>query len=265
MIEIDDTVLSPMDYVPNLTLAGRFHRRRVFWKKTAPIYAPPKSIITFSFDDFPKSAADTGAEIVESIGAKAIFYACSGLAGRTNRTGEQYVDTDMLALDRAGHEIGAHTHTHLDCARAPTVTVIRNITKNLIQLKNMGLEKPIDHFAYPYGETTVALKTALKDKFITARGIRTGTNAKGADRMQLSAVELKPDPATTAQALAAIEHANTVPSWLHIFTHDIRAIPSPFGTTPQELKKIVKCARDSGIHVAPPRDAVRCYGANFDL
>ncbi|MEO9969075.1 MAG: polysaccharide deacetylase family protein [Hyphomonadaceae bacterium] len=258
-------VMSPMDYVPDLSLLARLNRRRVFWKKTAPIHAPTQSIITFSFDDFPKSAADTGAEIVESIGAKAIYYACSGLAGCVNRTGEQYVDTDMLALDRAGHEIGAHTHTHLDCSRASTDAVMRDISENLDQLKQMGLTKSVDHFAYPYGETTTELKTALKDKFLTARGIRTGINAKGADRMQLTAVELKPDTATTAQALAAIERANTTPAWLHIFTHDITANPSPFGTTPQELKKIVKKARDSGIRVATPREAMPLYGASFDI
>jgi len=259
-----ENVLSPMDYVPNLSLLGRINRRRVFWKKVAPINAPSQSIITFSFDDFPKSAADTGAEIIESIGAKAIYYACSGLAGRTNATGELYVDTDMLALDRAGHEIGAHSHTHLDCARTTTENAVGDIGKNLVRLKAMGLDKPIDHFAYPYGETTISLKTALRDHFVTARGIRPGSNARGADRMQLAAMELTPDTATTQRAIAAIEHAAKVPGWLHIFTHDIRANPSPFGTTPQALTKIARCARDSGILIATPGEALSRFGSQLD-
>ena len=260
-----DNIVFPMDYTPRSNLLARINRRRVSLNKVAPINAPAQSIITFGFDDFPKSAADTGAEIIESINAKAIFYACTGLAGKTNLTGEQYIDTDLLALDKAGHEIGAHTHTHLDCACTATSTAVRNITKNLDELKKMGLESPVDHFAYPYGETTVDLKIALQDKFVTARGIRPGTNTQGADRMQLASMELTPDTSTTARAIAAIEKANTVSCWLHIFTHDIQATPSPYGTTPQELRKIVRSARDSGIPVATPREALLNFGTRFDV
>jgi peptidoglycan/xylan/chitin deacetylase (PgdA/CDA1 family) len=253
-----------MDYVPDLSLIGRARRRCVFHRKVAPIAAPERSIITFGFDDFPKSAADTGADILDAIDAKAIFYACSGLAGRENLTGKLYVDTDMLALDRAGHEIGAHTHTHLDCAGTPTANAVRNITENLAQLKQMGLEKPVEHFAYPYGETTVALKKALTSTFITARGIRCGLNRRGADRMQLAAVELTPDTATTARAIHAIERATRTSCWLHIFTHDIRNNPSPYGTTPQELRKIAKSARDSGIQIETPSYALKHFGNRLD-
>ena len=92
-----EDLVFPMDYTPRSNLLARINRRRVSMNKTAPINAPAQSIITFSFDDFPKSAADTGAEIIESIGAKAIFYACTGLAGMTNLTGEQYIDTDTVS------------------------------------------------------------------------------------------------------------------------------------------------------------------------
>jgi len=264
MTSISDVALSPMDYVPDLTLIGRVRRRCVFYRKIAPIQAPEKSIITFGFDDFPKSAADTGADILETINAKAIFYACSGLAGRENLTGKLYVDTDMLELDRVGHEIGAHTHTHLDCARTPTRNAMRNITENLKQLQQMGLQSPVDHFAYPYGETTIALKKALTNTFITARGIRAGLNGGGADRMQLAAVELTPDTATTTRAIDAIERAAKTPCWLHIFTHDIRNDPSPYGTTPQELRKIAKSARDSGILIETPSRALKHFGNHLD-
>ena len=260
-----DDLVFPMDYKPRSSLLARLNRRRVSMNKTAPINAPTQSIITFGFDDFPKSAADTGADIIESIGAKAIFYACTGLAGKTSLTGEQYIDTDMLALERAGHEIGAHTHTHLDCACAPKSSVIRNITKNLVELKEMGLHSPVDHFAYPYGETTIDLKRALQDKFVTARGIRAGVNPKGADRMQLAAMELTPDTSTTTRTIGAIEKAAIVSCWLHIFTHDIQASPSPYGTTPNELRKIVKSARDSGVLVATPREALLNFGTRFDV
>ncbi len=264
MTQETDQVLSPIDYEPDLTLFGRVKRRCVSNIAIAPICAPERSIITFGFDDFPKSAADNGADVLESIGAKAIFYACSGLAGRENLTGEQFVDTDMLALVRAGHEIGAHTHTHRDCAHMPTETALEDIARNLDELRQMGLKTPARHFAYPYGETTLALKRALKDRFVTARGIRAGLNRTRADRMHLRAMELTPDTATTKRAIDAIEQAANAPSWLHIFTHDIRNNPSPYGTTRQELKKIAKTARSSGILIATPGEAEKYFGSRLD-
>ena len=259
-----DLALSPIDYTPDLTFMGRVKRRYVSYVKTAALPTPERSIITFSFDDFPKSAADNGADIMDSFGAKAIFYACSGLAGGVNLTGEQYTDTDMLALDRAGHEIGAHTRTHRDCAQIPTQAALEDIARNLQDLKDMGLDTPVRHFAYPYGETTILLKRALRDVFTTARGIRAGVNRRGSDRMQLAAMELTPDKATTARAVHAIDQATKAPVWLHIFTHDIRDNPSPFGTTAQELRKIVKSARDSGIQILTPGEAVKYFGNQLD-
>lgn len=248
--------MSPADYCPDRSLPGKIRRRLTQWQCTKPLGALAGSLITFSFDDFPKSAADTGADIMAGIDAPAIYYACSGLAGQTNLTGEQYTDADLAPLVRAGHEIGAHTHTHLDCARATPARVLEDIAFNLDQFRAMGLAAPVTHFAYPYGETTPALKRALAGLFTTCRGILPGQNTPRADRMQLRAMELTPDEATTARALSAIEAACHAPTWLHIFTHDVRARPSPFGTTPQALTRVARAARASGLPIITPSGAM---------
>lgn len=249
----DHAVMFPLDYSPDRSLFAKVQRRLTKWRTAKPLGALSGSAITFSFDDFPKSAGDTGAEIMDMIGAPAIYYACSGLAGRTNQTGEQYNQGDLARLIAAGHEIGAHTHTHLDCASAATDHVLGDIALNLQHLKDMGVTCPITHFAYPYGETTIALKRTLVSRFDTCRGILPGTNMANADAMQLSAMELSPDEATTARALGAIEAARHTPTWLHIFTHDVRHNPSPFGVTPATLKTIAKAARASGLPIVTGR------------
>jgi peptidoglycan/xylan/chitin deacetylase (PgdA/CDA1 family) len=250
-------VLSPSDYTPDLSLPGRINRRLTQWRTSQPLGAVSQSIITFSFDDFPKSAADTGAEIMDSINAPAIYYACTGLAGRSNITGAQYEADDLLALAKAGHEIGAHTHSHLDCARTSVACVLANIERNLDGLKEMGLAQEVKHFAYPYGETQVALKKALIGKFDTCRGILPGQNQSRADRMQLRAMELSPDEMTTDRALYAIERATSTPTWLHIFTHDVRLKPSNYGVTPNSLMLIARAARDSGLLITTPTKAMQ--------
>ena len=248
--------LNPFDYSPETHLIAKLRRRFVQHTTVAPLGRLDASVITFSFDDFPVSAADNGADILDAIHAKAIYYACSGLAGKTNRTGKQYDDEHIAKLVSAGHEIGAHTHFHIDCAIRPVNDVIADIERNLMELDNMGARDPIDHFAYPYGETSVKLKYTLAKKFHTARGILPGNNAERADRMQLRSMELNPDPMTVERALGAIEKAQYEPCWLNIFTHDVRDTPSDYGITPKALQRVARAARDSALPILPPSKAM---------
>ena len=247
---------SPFDYACDRSLQAKMRRRLTQWTTAKRLPPVRQSMITFSFDDFPKSAADTGAEIIESVDAKAIYYTSTGLQGVRLQTGEQFEDTDMLTLAKAGHEIGAHTHSHIDCANASVENVISDIERNLTELKAMGLNAPVEHFAYPYGETTVPLKQALKGKFASCRGVLSGLNNGFSDTMQLRAMELTPDDMTTDRALHAIETALTRPTWLHIFTHDVQQKPSDFGTTPASLMRVARQARDSEISIVTPSAAM---------
>lgn len=258
-------VLFPENYCPDITLPAKLKRRLTQWRTVQAMGKVAQSYITFSFDDFPKSAADTGAEIMDTINAPAIYYACTGLMGKTNKTGKQYEVDDLLALEKAGHEIGAHTHTHMDCATTNLECVLKDIDQNLMGLKDMGLRQSVTHFAYPYGETTRALKQALTDKFQTCRGILPGQNGARADRMQLRAMELTPDAMTTDRALSAIESAITEPTWLHIFTHDVRQNPSDFGTSPESFMRIAKAARASGLCIATPKTVMKKMSGGADV
>src|ERR1041385_7997293 len=50
-------------------------------------FSTPTPLISFTFDDFPKSALTTGGAILGRFGLRATYYACLGLMGRQNRTG----------------------------------------------------------------------------------------------------------------------------------------------------------------------------------
>lgn len=253
--------LYPVDYAPKRHVWAKLRRRWIQETSVVRLGEVTSSIITFSFDDFPKSAVDNGADILDSIDAKAIYYACSGLAGKSNLTGEQYQDGDVKDLLKAGHEIGAHTHYHIDCSAHPVDTVLADIDRNVALLKQMGVETPVRHFAYPYGETNIALKKALANKFDTARGILPGNNSAKADKMQLKCMELTPDPMTIDRAIDAINMATRTPRWLHIFTHDVRSAPSGYGVTPQSFRRVAQAARDSGLRILTPTKALNSLRA----
>lgn len=238
-----------LNYSPSRSLPAKIKRRLTQWRVTAPLCVQPdKPIVSFTFDDFPKSAANEGAESLEAVGGKGTYYACSSLAGTTTSTGEQFDASDITALQAAGHEIGAHTHSHLDCSKAKLKDIHDDIALNIRHLEEMGAHK-ITQFAYPYGETQVELKRGLSEDFQTARGVLAGINTAAADRMQLRALELTPDPRTIQRAGAILRAAQSDPTWIVIFTHDVQPSPSPFGVHSEDFRQLTKMARDIGAEI----------------
>src|SRR5690349_11383669 len=106
------------NYVPSRKLAAKVERQVVQLRHAARAQiAPDRPVVTFTFDDFPKSALN-GADIVEKHGGRAGFYACTSLMGQKSPVmGEMFDAAALKELGARSHEIGAHSHSHLDCAR----------------------------------------------------------------------------------------------------------------------------------------------------
>lgn len=239
-------------YAPSRSLPARLKRRMTQWHAASPLKrGPTRPIITFTFDDFPKSSADAGAHILEDHDARATYYAASGLARRELVIGDMYDPADMDRLQTAGHEIGSHTCSHNDCARMSLHDSLADIELGDRQLLQMGLPRAPRQFAYPYGETTLSLKRRLAGRYDCARGILPGINRKGSDRAQLRAIELGDDSDRVTRALNAIRSVSRTPGWVIFFTHDVRPSPSPYGVTPATLKQIVNAAKSSGAALLP--------------
>ncbi|MEM1106012.1 MAG: polysaccharide deacetylase family protein [Pseudomonadota bacterium] len=217
------------------------------WRVVKPLEAAPaRALVSFTFDDFPRSAALAGADILGRYGACGTYYACTGLLGGSGPSGAYPTEYDFRALSEAGHEIGAHSARHLDCARTPVRDVLADLERNAAHLKALLEPAPVAHFAYPFGETTPQLKHALTERFDTCRGVLPGINRAGSDAMQLRAVELNGAPGSLRRAQRMVEALAARPGWLIFFTHDVAAAPSPFGITPSGLERLVRQASDSG-------------------
>lgn len=235
----------PSTYQPDVSLFGKIKRRLTQWQTVKAIeFAPKNTIVSFTFDDFPRSAVSNGASLLEAAGARGTFYACSSMMDQSNAMGDLFTKEDLLSLVKRGHEIGAHTHTHLDCAKADPDMSLADIDENLSALKALGLDAEISQFAYPYGETRPQLKSELVDRFDAARGVLAGSNRQGSDLMQLRSYELDANPANNTKALNAIKAGKTTPAWIVIFTHDVRDDHSSFGTSPETLQTLIDAARE---------------------
>ena len=82
------STLKPNNYEPARDLPARLRRRLTQWQAVAPLPAhPPQAMISFTFDDFPHSAADAGASILDRFGARGCYYACTGFLGENGPNG----------------------------------------------------------------------------------------------------------------------------------------------------------------------------------
>lgn len=238
-------------YEPSRTLPAKIGRRLTQWRAARPVrIAPARPTLSISFDDFPASAARQGMSVLADAGVRATFYACAGLQGQDSPFGPMFSNDDLAAVHAAGHEVACHTFSHLDCAQASPETVLKECDRNAEEL----LASPFSHMAYPYGETTFALKQALRPRFQTARGILSGLNRGRVDALQLRAVSLYGKAADQAVS-PWLEAAAARNAWLILFTHDVAESPSRFGTTPQALAATLSSAKARGFAIMPVGEA----------
>ena len=82
-----------------LRLNGRYQRTvsRLLHRKPLK-FAISRPIVSFTFDDFPRSALYVGGDILGRFGAKGTYYASFGLMGTTAPTGEIFITEDLPVL-----------------------------------------------------------------------------------------------------------------------------------------------------------------------
>jgi peptidoglycan/xylan/chitin deacetylase (PgdA/CDA1 family) len=253
--------MQPWTYTPSRTPAAKVQRRVVQWRKACQaIVAPDRPVVSFTFDDFPKSALN-GADIVERHGGRAGFYACTTFLGqRSPVMGEMFDAATLAELRARRHEVGAHTHSHLDCARDRLERVERDIGENLVALAEAGHDEMVSAFAFPYGETSYVAKRWVGDVFATGRGILPGVNAGEVDRSQLRAIELGASAMHRRRALAALKTCIDRKAWMFFFTHDVGAAPTDYGAPVDLIAELAARAVEAGAVLAPPTLAAALCG-----
>jgi peptidoglycan/xylan/chitin deacetylase (PgdA/CDA1 family) len=98
-------------------------------KKNA--YFPGKyRVISFTFDDFPCTAKENGARILEANKVYGTFYVSLGLAGQERNIGRIGTQHEMLELSQSGHELACHTFSHLNCAYKTDNLIREDCLKN---------------------------------------------------------------------------------------------------------------------------------------
>jgi peptidoglycan/xylan/chitin deacetylase (PgdA/CDA1 family) len=232
-------------YRADASWRGKLRRRAVRLAARRPARAPAGPMISFSFDDVPASAAETGAAILERRGLRGAYYVAAALAGSDAVTGPMASPDQVRRLADAGHEIGCHTYTHLDCGQASPCDAVEDVARNAETLEAWGVGRPTT-FAYPFGDVAPATKRALSPRFQLMRALHHGLVTAGSDLNQAPAVGVE-GPDGEALAMGWMRRAAGRGAWLILYMHDVADQPSPYGCTPAALERLVDAALANGL------------------
>jgi peptidoglycan/xylan/chitin deacetylase (PgdA/CDA1 family) len=240
--------------------ASVLYRRRLHVRTSVPL-------ISFSFDDFPRSALTEGGSILSRYGVLGTYYVAMGLMGKSSHLGPMFQAEDLKELDRLGHELGCHTFEHCHSWDTPPGVYEQAILENQRALNEVLPGALFKTFAYPISWPRLAVKRIAGRHFDCCRaGGRSPINVGTTDLNLLSAtfLEQKRDNPNAVKAL--IDQTVRQRGWLIFATHDVSRTPSRFGCTPDFFEQVVRWAVESRARILPVVQALEVLrGSSSEL
>ena len=213
-------------------------------------------IISFSFDDVPRAALNTGGRILAVHGIKATYYVSLGLLGSETEEGTIASPDDLSQALREGHELGCHTFDHLDAWETPTEKFLESVVKNQQALSKIIPGAIFKTFAYPKSGAKLAIKPHLQKYFTCCRGGGQTANVGETDLNLLRACFLDQRTKIDMDFVRnLIDYSTSRHGWLIFATHDVTDNPSTYGVTPDFFADVVEYAASSGALLVPVAEA----------
>jgi peptidoglycan/xylan/chitin deacetylase (PgdA/CDA1 family) len=210
--------------------------------------ALPQPVVSFSFDDFPLSAAENAAPVLEAYGARGTFYFADQLADR-HENGQLIASRAVTAdLAERGHEIGGHTSGHLNVQRVAPDCLIADVSANMSAIAALSGQAP-SSFAYPFGVVSLNSKRLLAHRYAGLRGIQPGINRGWIDLAHLRAQELYDVSLPLLRVGLLLDDLQRHGGWLIFYTHDVREQPSSIGCSPRHFLSVVELVAQRGIAI----------------
>jgi Polysaccharide deacetylase len=215
----------------------------------------PKPLISFTFDDFPKSAWTAGGGILMKRGKRGTYYGCMGLMGGASEVGPLFTREDAHELHSAGHELGCHTLNHTSCFGVSAREFAESCEQNRRRATSVLDGYSMRNMSFPFGHVSLAAKRLVRSSYDTCRSTQPGTNIDPVDLNLLRAnpIYSRFDIQRLKQLIRDNARAN---GWLILYTHDVAEGPSPYGCTPGYFEEVFDSALESGADVVTIRDAL---------
>lgn len=214
-------------------------------------------IVSFTFDDFPRSALHTGGAILKHYGGRGTYYASFGLMGKEAPTGQMFLPKDICVLLEQGHELGCHTFAHCDSWETKTKEFERSVLENEQELLRLTPGGSFRTFSYPISPPRPQTKRTMAKYFACCRGGGQTFNVGTTDLNYLSAYFLEQSRHAPELLKSIIDRNREAVGWLIFATHDVCKMPTPFGCTPDLFEEIVQYAVSSGAEILPVTQALQ--------
>src|ERR1700677_3475638 len=115
-------------------------------------------LVSFTFDDFPRTALTVGGHILETFGSRGTYYASIALMGRSNHLGDQFRRDDLDVLLHRGHELASHTFSHISCRSVTSSKFRTEVDCGRRALEAITGQTDFGNFAFPFGDVTLNAK-----------------------------------------------------------------------------------------------------------
>lgn len=222
-------------------------------------------VVTFTFDDFPRTAYTAGGGILKGFGLAGTFYTAFALMNSWNHAGHHFCLDDLYALVADGHELASHTLHHVSGRELSTPAFVQEVLQGRAALQRVPGLSVSDNFAYPFGAVRTVAKRAVGRAMLSCRSSYGGVNGPIVDLNLLRANPLYGHTEQLDVVRRLLHRNEELSGWLIFYTHDVRTRHSPYGCTPALLEAAVKLALDSSANILAVRDVVSrtppCYAA----
>ncbi len=217
---------------------------------------PERPLISFTFDDFPKSALTTGGAILHRAGLAGTYYTSFGLMGRDEPSGRIFTTADLDPLLAQGHELACHTFAHCHSWDTSPEEYERSIVQNQETLDRLLPGLKFRSFSYPISAPRPSTKSRVAKHFESSRGGGQIYNLGSTDLNQLSAYFLEKTAGDLRPVKSMIDQNARKGGWLVFATHDVQDRPTPYGCTPKFFEDVVCYSIASGAQVLPVASAL---------
>lgn len=219
--------------------------RRVWWLE------PESPIISFTFDDFPRTALLAGGKILKSQGATGTFYTSLGLMDQDSPSGRVFSLEDLRNTVAAGHELGCHTYEHCHAWDTAPRAFEKSIEENRQALAKIMPEANFPTHSYPIDVPRPSTKRRAGRRFSCCRGGGQTYNLGPVDANCLKSFFLEQSRDNPDAVKKMINLNREMSGWLIFSTHDVCDDPSRFGCKPGFLEMVVRYAVASGARIMP--------------
>lgn len=233
--------------------AEHLGRRDVFLRGRGPV-------ISFTFDDFPRSALLVAGRMLNEKGWRGTYYTSFGLAGTVAPTGKIFELEDMPTLFQQRHELGCHTYDHLHAWETPAAKFEEALDRNQRFLDSEFPGHSFPTLSYPISCPNPGVKRRAGARFLACRGGGQAGNHGKLDLNHLRSFFLEQVGEDLGAVQRAIDATVRNQGWLIFSTHDVEPSPTRYGVTTAFFGKVLGAAAASGARILPVGAALQELG-----